>query len=155
MSAHVWHVSLSLSPFPTANLLALFRSVIFCYPSYPPWLQVRAACLSYRWLLASLNPYSLSVSIFGCLHCTDSIPKIHNKYSQKWNCAASVPILTFMFQWAIYIFPRSVCLFCCRKIGGRVVGIHKSSQKHESGNWDWGHAVSFLEVHISDFLCSV
>ncbi len=23
---------------------------------------------------------------------------------------------TFMFLWAIYIFPGSVCLFCCRKI---------------------------------------
>jgi hypothetical protein len=32
------------------------------------------------------------------------------------NCAASVLISTFMCLCAIYIFPKSVCLFCCRKI---------------------------------------
>ena len=48
------------------------------------------------------------------------------KNSQKWNCAASVPIPKFMFLGAIYIFPRSACQFCCRKIGGPIVGIYKS-----------------------------
>ncbi len=31
------------------------------------------------------------------------------------NCAASVLISTFMCLWSIYIFPRSIWLFCCRK----------------------------------------
>jgi hypothetical protein len=47
-------------------------------------------------------------------HCKDTIPEIQNKYSQERNCAATVPIPTSMFLWAIYIFLWSVCLFCCR-----------------------------------------
>ncbi len=52
--------------------------------------------------------------------------KFETNIPRKWNCAASVPILRFMFLWAIYIFPQSVCLFCFRKIGGLIVGIYKS-----------------------------
>ncbi len=60
-------------------------------------------------------------------NCEDTVRKIQNKYSQKRNCAAaSFPVSTFMFRWAIYIFPRSVCLFCCRKIDVQIVGIYKS-----------------------------
>ncbi len=70
------------------------------------------------------------------VHCKDTIPKIRNKYSQKRNCAAPDPIPTFMFLWAIYLFPWSVCLFCFRKIGGPNVGILDRSQTHEHGNWN-------------------
>ncbi len=42
-----------------------------------------------------------------------TVPKIQDKYSQRWNCAASFPISTFLYLWAIYILPRSVRLFCC------------------------------------------
>ncbi len=60
-----------------------------------------------------------------------------------------------MFLWAIYIFPWSVCLFCCRKLGGPDVGIYVDrSQTHECGNWDWGRAIPFLGTHKSKFLCS-
>jgi hypothetical protein len=36
------------------------------------------------------------------------------------------------------VFPLSVCLFCCRKIGGPIVGILyiNRSQKHECKNGD-------------------
>ncbi len=50
----------------------------------------------------------------------ETITKIRNKYSQKWNWPDLFPVPTFTFRWAIYIFPRSVFLFCCRKIGGPI-----------------------------------
>ncbi len=108
--------------------------------------------------MVKIKKSSRSRNVTLGLHCKDSIPKIRNKYSQKWNCAASVPIPTFMFLWVIYTFPRLVCLFCCRQIGGPIVrGNIQIAHKHECGNWDWGHthAVSFLGVNTSDFLCSV
>ena len=36
-----------------------------------------------------------------------------------------LPISTFMYLWGIYIFPRSVWLFCCRKICGMILEIYK------------------------------
>ncbi len=47
-------------------------------------------------------------------HCKDTVPKIGKRFSLKGNCAASVPISTFIYLWAIYIYPRSGSLdiFC-------------------------------------------
>ncbi len=89
-------------------------------------------------------------------HCTDKIPKIRNKYSQEKNCAATVPIPTFMFLWAIYIFLWSIFLFCCREIGGLNVGIYTvdRSQTHECEKSDWGRATPFLGIYKFKFLCS-
>ncbi len=56
--------------------------------------------------------FLLTNFILPSTHCKDKIPKFRNKYSQKGNIGVSVPISTFMRLWAIYIFPRSVCLFC-------------------------------------------
>ncbi len=53
------------------------------------------------------------------------------------------------------IFPQSVCLFCCRKICGPILGIYKSlTDANECGNWDWDRAIPFLGIHKWDFRCS-
>ncbi len=38
-----------------------------------------------------------------------------------------------LFTWENYIFPRSVFHFCCRKIGGPTMGIHRSL----TDTWMW------------------
>ncbi len=45
-------------------------------------------------------------------------------------------ISTFMCLWAIYIFPRLICLFCCRKIGVQNLEIYKS--RTDTWMWKWG-----------------
>jgi hypothetical protein len=85
-----------------------------------------------------------------CCGCT--VPKILFKFSQKWNYAVSFPIPTFTYLQAIYIFPESVCLFGCSKIGRLILGIYKSSQIHECGNWGTEDYNFFLEIEYRIFL---
>ncbi len=52
---------------------------------------------------------------------------------------------------ARFIFPGSVCLFCCSHIERLILG----SQTHDCGNWDWGRTIPRKSIHNWDFLCSV
>jgi hypothetical protein len=88
-------------------------------------------------------------------HRKDTIPKIRNKDSQKRNCAALVPISTFMCLWAMYMFPWSVCLFFLRKICGPILEIYKSlSGTCVCANWDWSRAVPRKGINKLDLPCS-
>ncbi len=57
--------------------------------------------------------------------------------SQNWNCYFQnriimfcLPVPELIYLWDIYIFPGSVCLFCCRKICGRIY-------KSLTDTWRW------------------
>jgi hypothetical protein len=84
-------------------------------------------------------------------------------YSQKWNCYFQnriimfcIPVSTLIYRREIYIFPGSVCLFCCREICGPILGIYiNRKQTHECGNWDWVRAIPRKGIHRWDFPCSV
>ncbi len=68
------------------------------------------------------------------------------------------PISTFMYLWAIYIFPRSVSLFGCSHLGRPIRGINKSlTDTWMCRNWDWSRAKKFpiLEIHKFNFRYSV
>ncbi len=61
-------------------------------------------------------------------------------YSQKWNCSFQnrikmfcLPVPTLIYLWEKYIFPGSVCIFCCRKMCGPILGICKSL----TDTWMW------------------
>ncbi len=53
-----------------------------------------------------------------------------------------------------YIFPRSVHIFSCSRIGRPLAQSWEymnRSQTHECGNWDWGRTIPFLGIVVSNF----
>ncbi len=84
-------------------------------------------------------------------HCKDTIPNIRNKYK-----GISWPQSQFPHScvyWAIYIFQRSVRLFCCRKICGPILGLYKLL----TDTWMWklrSRTIPFLGLHKWDFRCN-
>ncbi len=83
-------------------------------------------------------------------------------YSQNWNCYFQnriimfcLPVPTLIYLWEIYIFPRSVCLFCCRKYVDWSWEYINGSQTHECGDLDWGRAIPRKGIQKWNFPCSV
>jgi hypothetical protein len=135
----------------------------FCGPS------IFAVCMQYSWthMLYRVQSDCVRLKLAHTLQMKGRWESNLNvwfplMYSQKWNCYFQnriimfcLPVPTLIYLWEIYIFPGSVCLFCCREIcGPRSWEYINSSQTHECGNWDWGRAIPRKGIYKWDFPCS-
>jgi len=86
------------------------------------------------------------------VHCNENL--IYVLYSFSGNCAASVPMSTFMCLWAINISPGSVYIFGCIKMDDRSWKYINLSQIYECRNWETEHYYSVLEIRrLHSYIC--
>jgi hypothetical protein len=99
-----------------------------------------------------------SQHFFHYLHCKCTVSKIRNKFSQKWNCAASISIFTLMYLWALQdVFPWSVRKSTIQQNRRTSFSWEyiTCSQIHECRNWVKAAQFHFLGTFVLNFCCSV
>ncbi len=92
---------------------------------------------------------------FKCLVPIYVFPKIKLLLPKQNYNVLSPSFYTHIYVWEIYIFPGSVCLFCCRKYVDQSWENINRSQTQECRNWDWGRAIPKKGIHECDFLWNV
>jgi hypothetical protein len=89
---------------------------------------------------------------FLFLHCKEIYRKFETNIPKNETAQTPSQFLNSCFgERFICIFPRSVRLFCCRKIGGPIVGIYTQKNRSRIRECGLGCAVSFRGIHKSDF----
>ncbi len=142
-----------LTAYQVSGISATYKLLTSCSTHSSPYPRYLSYLSASQQLFYSQLPRS-QPALISC-STLPKMPKIWNKYSQKSNIGASVPISTFMCLWANYIFPRWVCLFCWRKYVDRSWEYINRSQTHECGNWGWGRAIPRKGIYKRNCLCSV
>ncbi len=105
-----------------------------------------------NWQLAFSNSLSW-LPVFLCHALQRHIAENTKQIVPEKELHGQSPNFHIHVSWAIYRFPRLICLFCWRKISRPILGI--INQTHECGNWDWGRAILRKGIHKWDFRCSV
>ncbi len=154
MKIKSWNWQTSLEPFSANNVNAV-KALVFPLLT---WLVIFKKLYRLKNIIAwtfcgiflLLRRHSRNIKDY--IHCKDTVSKkCETNIPRQKNCAASFPISTFMFLWAIYsTYSHDQPSYFAAENRRPIVGIWKSLT-----DWERGRRVSFLETHKSDLLCSV